>query len=130
MVSSENTPLQAVSYTLGWIYFLAWSASFYPQVLLNWKRKSVQGLSLDFVYLNTLGFFSYAIYNTLLYFDPVVREQYRRRHDGENNLVQLNDVVFSLHAMIFITITFVQTFIYKVRDKKRSINPLFFSMNW
>jgi hypothetical protein len=24
---------------IGWIYFAAWSVSFYPQVFTNWKRK-------------------------------------------------------------------------------------------
>lgn len=33
----------------------AWSISFYPQVWLNWGRKSVVGLSLDFQVLNMLG---------------------------------------------------------------------------
>ncbi|RKP23411.1 PQ loop repeat-domain-containing protein [Syncephalis pseudoplumigaleata] len=113
MATDTATSLQAVSYTLGWLYFLAWSASFYPQIILNWRRKSVQGLSQDFVYLNTLGFLSYAVYNAALYFDPVVREQYRRRHHGEDSLVQLNDVVFGLHALVFIFITLAQTFIYK-----------------
>ena len=32
------------------------SVSFYPQAWLNWRRKSVAGLSLDFQLLNLLGF--------------------------------------------------------------------------
>lgn len=38
------------------VYFCAWSISFYPQAFLNWRRKSVAGLSLDFQLLNLLGF--------------------------------------------------------------------------
>lgn len=35
-----NEPwLQVVSDIIGWIYFLVWSASFYGQLLLNYKRK-------------------------------------------------------------------------------------------
>ncbi|KAF9985410.1 hypothetical protein BGZ75_003006 [Mortierella antarctica] len=49
-----------ISYVLGWTYFIAWSASFYPQAILNWRRKSVQGLSLDYIYLNVLGFLCYS----------------------------------------------------------------------
>lgn len=37
-----------ISTSVGWTYFLAWSVSFYPQVWLNWKRKSVVGLSFDY----------------------------------------------------------------------------------
>lgn len=50
-----------ISHLLGWAYFLAWSASFYPQAILNWRRKSVQGLSMDFIYLNVLGFLCYTV---------------------------------------------------------------------
>jgi len=35
-----NAFLSFVSATFGWIYFLAWSLSFYPQVILNWNRKT------------------------------------------------------------------------------------------
>lgn len=54
---------QALSYFIGWTYFLAWSASFYPQAILNWRRKSVQGLSMDFIHLNVLGFLCYSVRN-------------------------------------------------------------------
>lgn len=37
-----------VSTALGWLYFAAWSISFYPQIVLNFQRKSVSGLSLEF----------------------------------------------------------------------------------
>ena len=43
------------SMILGWTYFLAWSVSFYPQAVLNWERRSVVGLSLDFTALNVVG---------------------------------------------------------------------------
>jgi hypothetical protein len=38
------------------VYFCFWSISFYPQAYLNYRRKSVVGLSLDFQLLNLLGF--------------------------------------------------------------------------
>jgi cystinosin len=50
-----------LSKVCGWLYFLAWSSSFYPQVHLNVKRRSVVGLSLDFVLLNVTGFTTYAL---------------------------------------------------------------------
>ncbi|KAF9185279.1 hypothetical protein BGZ51_002754 [Haplosporangium sp. Z 767] len=49
-----------LSYIIGWAYFAAWSASFYPQAILNWRRKSVQGLSMDFIHFNVLGFTCYS----------------------------------------------------------------------
>ena len=35
----HSKPLDIFSQVIGWIYFAAWSVSFYPQVYLNWKRK-------------------------------------------------------------------------------------------
>uniref|UniRef100_H3C6P8 Uncharacterized protein n=1 Tax=Tetraodon nigroviridis TaxID=99883 RepID=H3C6P8_TETNG len=44
--------LDVLSQVLGWIYFLLWSLSFYPQAWENWRRKSVVGLNFDFLALN------------------------------------------------------------------------------
>lgn len=54
-VPQPPTPLSAPG-RLPQVYFCAWSISFYPQAFLNWRRKSVAGLSLDFQLLNLLGF--------------------------------------------------------------------------
>jgi PQ loop repeat len=37
--------------------------SFYPQAFLNWKRRSVVGLSFDFLCWNLIGFTAYSVYN-------------------------------------------------------------------
>ena len=37
--------VRALTAVLGWTYFASWSLSFYPQVVLNFERKSVVGLS-------------------------------------------------------------------------------------
>ncbi|KAG0370486.1 PQ loop repeat-domain-containing protein [Gamsiella multidivaricata] len=102
-----------VSYLIGWAYFIAWSASFYPQAILNWRRKSVQGLSMDFIHLNVLGFLCYSIFNLAFFFSSEVQEEYKRRNDGQENLVRANDVFFALHALILSTFTLAQTWIYK-----------------
>uniref|UniRef100_A0A914HY55 Cystinosin n=1 Tax=Globodera rostochiensis TaxID=31243 RepID=A0A914HY55_GLORO len=57
----------------GWVYFLAWSISFYPQIVLNFQRKSVIGLNFDFLLLNVIGFCCYTVYNVMLYFDQHVQ---------------------------------------------------------
>ena len=56
VIGSHPTTEELVSNILGWAYFLAWSISFYPQVMQNWQRRSVVGLSFDFQLLNVLGF--------------------------------------------------------------------------
>ncbi len=35
----HSKPLVIIVAVIGWIYFVAWSVSFYPQVYINWKRK-------------------------------------------------------------------------------------------
>ncbi|KAG0293917.1 hypothetical protein BGZ98_001975 [Dissophora globulifera] len=106
---------------MGWTYFAAWSVSFYPQAIHNWRRKSVQGLSLDFVHLNVLGFLCYSIFNLAFLFSSEVQEEYKRRNDGQENLVRANDVFFAVNAVIFSTITMVQTWGYK-RDPSQGVS--------
>ena len=49
-------------------YFLAWVISFIPQLHINYTRKSVVGLSFDFVFLNIFGYLCYSA--NLLAFSP------------------------------------------------------------
>ncbi len=55
--------VNAVSDVIGWLYFLSWSASFYPQSYINYKKKNVGGFSLEFALLNPSGFFFYSVYS-------------------------------------------------------------------
>ncbi|RKP37404.1 PQ loop repeat-domain-containing protein [Dimargaris cristalligena] len=98
---------------LGWLYFLAWSVSFYPQAILNYRRKSVQGLSIDFLVYNAFGFACYALYNLTFYASPAIRREYEDRNEGKSNLVQLNDVFFAVHAFLIASFTLGQSFVYK-----------------
>ena len=36
---SNYEALNILSDIVGWIYFIAWSVSFYPQIYENWRRK-------------------------------------------------------------------------------------------
>lgn len=44
--SSMNDNLELLSWVIGWAYFLSWSLSFYPQAILNYRRKRVDGSDL------------------------------------------------------------------------------------
>lgn len=105
-------PWNRVSSILGWTYFACWAVGFYPQLYLNYSRKSVVGLSLDFTVLHMLGFICYAIFNCAFYFSESVQQQYMRRNGGNRNAVEANDVLFSLHAMFAVTLSIVQCFMY------------------
>ncbi|RKO88007.1 PQ loop repeat-domain-containing protein [Blyttiomyces helicus] len=115
-----ETTWESLSRLVGWTYFVCWSVSFYPQVILNWRRKSVVGLSFDFLCLNFWGFSCYAVYNVALYTSPDVQRQYRERY-GTDPLVQLNDVFFGVHAVIITAITLYQTTIYRNGGQKVSL---------
>jgi len=97
---------------VGWLYFFAWSISFYPQIFLNYKRKSTTGLNLDFVLLNIFGFLAYSVYNLGFYFDRDLLASYFQKYPDKLEPVQLNDVVFSIHALTFSIITFLQILYY------------------
>uniref|UniRef100_A0A915CYG2 Cystinosin homolog n=1 Tax=Ditylenchus dipsaci TaxID=166011 RepID=A0A915CYG2_9BILA len=97
----------------GWIYFFAWSISFYPQIFLNWQRKSVIGLNFDFLVLNIIGFACYTVYNVMLYFDSNVQEIYIQTHARSLIPVLLNDVVFAVHALVACIVTGLQCFMYE-----------------
>eukprot|EP00439_Symbiodinium_sp_Y106_P086646 s60_g34.t2 len=96
------------SEVLGWTYFFAWSVSFYPQVFLNIRRRSVVGLSLDYQILNAFGFACYFLFNALLFWSPGIRTAYRQSHHGQDSAVRLNDVVFAGHAFLITLITLAQ----------------------
>lgn len=72
MTVERSDVLYHVSAAVGWIYFLAWSISFYPQIYSNYKRKSVVGLNFDYLSLNILGFVMYALFNCGLYWIPEI----------------------------------------------------------
>ncbi|GMS84896.1 hypothetical protein PENTCL1PPCAC_7071, partial [Pristionchus entomophagus] len=114
----RSHPLDVIVDIVGWAYFLAWSISFWPQIILNFQRKSVIGLNFDFVLLNTIGFASYTVYNSLLFFDREVQSEYISSFPRSPIPVLLNDVVFAVHAFIACVITGIQA-IFLERDNQR-----------
>mmetsp|Transcript_19725 Transcript_19725/g.48463 ORF Transcript_19725/g.48463 Transcript_19725/m.48463 type:complete len:454 (+) Transcript_19725:47-1408(+) len=101
-----------VSSVIGYNYFVLWSICFYPQVLLNYRRKSTQGLSNDFAILNFMGWSFYTAYLGSMYFDDEIKQMYSERFSNESSTVQSNDVAFSVHATILSFIYLVQIVYY------------------
>lgn len=108
---------------LGYIYFLSWSTSFYPQVFLNYNRKETSGLSVDFTLLNVVGFACLSAYNVCFYWSKYIQKEYSDLHDGKPNLVQSNDVAFALHAFFLSCISLSQIVYYDVYIHKRKRVP-------
>ncbi|PSR87526.1 Cystinosin like [Actinidia chinensis var. chinensis] len=121
MASWNSVTLEVLSSVLGWIAFAAWSISFYPQIILNFRRKSVIGLNFDFVVLNLTKHSSYLIYNASLFFSSVVQRQYREKY-GLNQIIPVaaNDVAFSAHAVLVTAFTLFQIAIYDRGNQKVS----------
>ncbi|KAF3425266.1 hypothetical protein E2986_10630 [Frieseomelitta varia] len=117
----KSDVLYHISTVVGWIYFLAWSVSFYPQIYSNYKRKSVVGLNFDYLSLNLVGFILYALFNCGLFWIPEVELEYFRRYPKGLNPVQVNDIFFALHATFATVITIIQCFIYEIGNQRVSI---------
>jgi LCT (Lysosomal Cystine Transporter) family transporter len=100
--------LSVFSQLIGWIYFVAWSFSFYPQSIMNWRKKSVAGFSLEFAILNVSGFFFYSLYSMGGFLYP---------HLGTGE-IKINDLVFALHAFFMASVQFTQAFIYERGEQK------------
>ncbi|KAL6521802.1 hypothetical protein OROGR_018371 [Orobanche gracilis] len=117
MASWNSVHLEILYNVLGWVAFVSWSISFYPQVILNFRRKSVVGLNFDFLMLNLTKHSSYLIYNASLFFSSTVRRQYHERF-GFNELIPVaaNDVAFSMHAVLLTAFTLFQVAIYDLND--------------
>ncbi|KAL1413521.1 hypothetical protein Q8F55_001295 [Vanrija albida] len=114
---------QVASSLCGIIYFTAWSVSFYPQLLLNYRRKSTKGLSPDFVYLNPIGFLGLFIWCAGALFSKSAREEYARRHDGHYPQVSFSDLAFAAHALTFSTLTLLQHWYYVWLRKRHEADP-------
>ncbi|XP_057570728.1 cystinosin isoform X1 [Hippopotamus amphibius kiboko] len=118
-VIHSNT-IGIINQVIGWIYFVAWSVSFYPQIITNWRRKSVVGLSFDFVALNLMGFVAYSVFNIGLLWVPSIKEQFLLRYPNGVNPVESNDVFFSLHAVALTLVIIVQCFLYERGNQRVS----------
>ncbi|RHN50523.1 putative lysosomal cystine transporter [Medicago truncatula] len=115
MVPWNSFPLQIIYQIFGWLAFLSWSLAGYPQLISNFRRKSVVGLSLDYTILNFTKHWSYLIYNASLFFSPVIQKQYFEKYGyGQMIPVAANDVAFSTHAVIINLIVISQFAIYGV----------------
>ncbi|XP_005938454.1 cystinosin [Haplochromis burtoni] len=109
----HSNVLSIISEVIGWIYFLAWSVSFYPQAFENWRRKSVVGLNFDFLALNLTGFIAYSVFNIGLFWIPSIKEEFLKRNPNGINPVTANDVFFSLHAVLLCLVYVSQATVYE-----------------
>jgi cystinosin len=82
------------------------------QVIENAQRKSVAGLSADYLVYSLLGYTAYTAYTTALHFNPGVQAAYMAAHAGALPDVQLTDVLFAGHALLVTMYTLYQCVLY------------------
>ncbi|XP_067871971.1 cystinosin-like [Heterodontus francisci] len=116
----RSNALSIISQVIGWIYFSAWSISFYPQVIENWRRKSVVGLNFDFLALNLTGHIAYGVFNIGLFWIPYIKKQFLKNNPDGVNPVEGSDVFFSLHAILLTVLTICQCCLYERGEQKVS----------
>lgn len=117
--------LSIITGVIGWIYFVAWSVSFYPQAWENFRRKSVVGLNFDFLALNLTGFIAYCVFNIGLFWVPYIKEEFLKSNPNGINPVSANDVFFSLHAVVFCVVYISQAAVYERGGQKVSRTACF-----
>eukprot|EP01017_Pseudomicrothorax_dubius_P029840 TRINITY_DN3663_c0_g1_i13.p1 TRINITY_DN3663_c0_g1~~TRINITY_DN3663_c0_g1_i13.p1 ORF type:complete len:318 (-),score=62.95 TRINITY_DN3663_c0_g1_i13:155-1024(-) len=124
LLISTMFDLSVLSNVIGWIYFFAWSSSFYGQIYENWKLKSVEGFSLDYHVLNITGYIFYTTYSTVGYFGGPSH--------GVKGVTE-QDLAFVYHALFAVTVLSVQILIYphgknRVSTFTKVILPIFWSI--
>lgn len=113
MSSWQSVELEVLYIVLGWMAFATWSLCFYPQIVLNFRRKSVVGLNFDYVLLNFFKQIAYLFYNLSLFFSPIVQKQYYQKF-GYNQMLPVaqSDVAFSIHIVFTSSLVMFQICIY------------------
>ena len=81
--------------------FFCWAFSSYPQPIINYRRRSVTGLSVDAFIINIVGHTCYTLLCIAFLYSETVRAQYRRRwgEDVGDPTVRLNDLAFTVRSV-------------------------------
>ena len=114
-ILEEKDGLYYLSHVFGWIYFAAWSISFYGQVIENFRRRSVSGLNFDFEIYNLVGFTTYTIYNIRGYLNDNLG----------TGTIEIQDIFFACHALALTLVTIIQIlYYYNPRDPLQQVSHI------
>ena len=93
-----------ISNILGYTYVISWTLSFYPQIITNYKypTRAKDGVSLDFILWNIVGFTCYAVYTTCFRYSKVVRNEYADRF-GNDHGVDTNVTVKTVLTLLLLS---------------------------
>jgi len=130
LLAEGQSALNVAATVLGWLYNLIWALSYYPQMIKNWQRKSVDGLSIDFILFNLFGYAMYTLFNLSLYFDTPLRLEYMKQFDAQQHPVFLNDLLLCIHNLVAISIELGQIFMYRESSRSASSACLIILTLW
>lgn len=116
--------IKVVSYIMGWIYFAAWSVSFYPQIYINFKRKSVVGLNFDFLSLNIVGFIMYSMFNCALFFSEAIQVSFFNCFAFSNRTILLLYIYFMTLLFCYTNKAIIKNIICRTISKVNNHNKL------
>lgn len=104
----------------------------YPPILLNFNLRSVEGISLDFLYMNLVGYLCYTTSLCMLFFNNFVREQYATKytpvdlaHHLHYPLIKANDVAYTVHGLLCVIVVYYQVHFtnYKKSRAQLHVSP-------
>lgn len=99
----------------GWVYFVAWGAAGYPQIILIFRQGTTAGLSPDFVIINIVGFIAYSIFTFSSYTTAAVSSAYLH-HTGFPPQINSSDVLFAVHGACLTSLVGAQMVYYPPRN--------------
>lgn len=108
----KTSDLNLLKDVLGVVYFTTWSLTFWPQSLLNSKRRCTRGFSHEFAMIGWVGFVAYGIFTCGGYLSSAVKAAYVADR-GAPPPIEWADVGFAVHALIMSSVLLLQTFIYQ-----------------
>lgn len=112
--------IETVSALIGWTYVIGWGVANYPTIISNTQLKSVQGISIDYMYFNALGYILYTLYTGTMWRCGLVREEFFLQNGGWP-LIKVNDVVFAAHNLLTNSLILSQAYLwgFKRNDNQR-----------
>lgn len=102
----------------------------YPPILLNLNLRSVEGISLDFLYMNIVGYVCYTMSMCMLFFNQFVRNQYALKYSDDIHpthypLIKANDVAYTVHGLVCALVVYYQVHFtnYKKSRAQLHVSP-------
>ena len=107
-----------ISKIFGWLSFIVWSISFYPQVYTNYKHKTSEGVTLDMNIYYILGYVFYSTYLFTMYFNSPISMKYEELLNITTTEIDISDIFFVSHSFILSIVLTAQYFYYKQQFTK------------